>query len=280
MTDISPYNPDQTPTLYNPDKAPTLMEKGVAKLRQHAELKAMAFDYADFITKTGACPTIFKNKPMDAAAAIIRGTALGFDPDGALEAFFVINGKTGMYARAMVAVAENAGCELWEVEASDESVTWAGRKPGGPEQRVTWTIDRAKKAGYVSNKRYGTNPQEMLRSKCQAELSRMIAAGPLMGLYSETEEAAFTPKPVTATATREDVRAKAETAPVPALTKAQPVEAEEDEDFITDIKETLESFTTSEQVNEFAANLKQSGDVPDEVMDLCRTRWSELEGEK
>ena len=26
--------------------------------------------------------------------------------------------------------------------------------------------------------------------------------------------------------------------------------------------------------------LKQSGDVPDEVMDLCRTRWAELEGEK
>ena len=123
MTEISTYNPDQTPTLYDPNKAPTLMEKGVAKLRQHAELKAMAFDYADFITKTGACPTIYKNKPMDAAAAIIRGTALGFDPDGALEAFFVINGKTGMYARAMVAVAENAGCELWEVEASDESVT-------------------------------------------------------------------------------------------------------------------------------------------------------------
>ena len=53
-----------------------------------------------------------------------------------------------------------------------------------------------------------------------------------------------------------------------------------DDDLITDVRETLEGFTTSEQVNEFAANLKQSGDVPDEVMDLCRARWSELEGEK
>ena len=191
MTEVETYTAPATPAA--PDASQTLMEKGVAKLRQHAELKAMAFDYADFITKTGACPSIYKGKPMDAAAAIIRGTALGFDPDGALEAFFVINGKTGMYARAMVAVAENAGCELWEVEASDNSVTWAGRKPGGHEQQVTWTMDRAKKAGYTSNKRYGTNPQEMLRSKCQAELARMIAAGPLMGLYSETEEAAFEP---------------------------------------------------------------------------------------
>ena len=277
MTEVETYTAPATPA--SPDTSQTLMEKGVAKLRQHAELKAMAFDYADFITKTGACPTIYKNKPMDAAAAIIRGTALGFDPDGALEAFFVINGKTGMYARAMVAVAENAGCELWEVEASDESVTWAGRKPGGPEQRVTWTMERAKKAGYVSNKRYATNPQEMLRSKCQAELSRMIAAGPLMGLYSETEESAFAPKPVTATATREDVRAKAEAAPVPALTKKPEAEVVDD-DLINDVRETLESFTTSEQVNDFAANLKQSGEVPDDVIDLCRARWQELEGEK
>ena len=47
----------------------TLMQKGVEKLRQHAELKQMAFDYADFITQTGACPTIYKGKPLDAVKA-------------------------------------------------------------------------------------------------------------------------------------------------------------------------------------------------------------------
>ena len=232
MTEVETYTAPATPAA--PYASQTLMEKGVAKLRQHAELKAMAFDYADFITKTGACPSIYKGKPMDAAAAIIRGTALGFDPDGALEAFFVINGKTGMYARAMVAVAENAGCELWEVEASDNSVTWAGRKPGGHEQQVTWTMDRAKKAGYTSNKRYGTNPQEMLRSKCQAELARMIAAGPLMGLYSETEEAAFEPKPVKATATRQQPQQSRGLSAIAAATNTapeeEPVDAEVDGD--------------------------------------------------
>lgn len=168
----------------------TLMQKGVEKLRQHAELKAMAMEYAEFITKTGGCPDIYRGKPMEATAAIIRGTALGFDPDGALEAFFVIHGKTGMYARAMVAVAENVGCRLWEVEATDESVTWEGVRPGDDKvERVTWSMDRAKKAGYASsNKKYGTNSIEMLRAKCQAELSRMIAPGALMGLVSEVEK--------------------------------------------------------------------------------------------
>lgn len=201
MSDIAiPNQNDNTPA----SAEPTLMAKGVEKLRQHAELKAMAIDYADFITKTGACPEIYKNKPEDAAAAIIRGAALGFDPDGALEAFFVIKGKTGMYARAMQAVAENAGCSMWEVEASDEAVTWAGTKPGNPHvHTVTWTIQRAKTAGYAgSNSRYKTNATEMLRSKCQGELARILAPGALMGLYTEQEPTAFTPVPVKATAER------------------------------------------------------------------------------
>ena len=183
----------------------TLMQKGVEKLRQHAELKQMAFDYADFITQTGACPTIYKGKPLDAAAAIIRGTALGFDPDGALEAFFVIQGKTGMYARAMIAVAENVGCRVWEEEATDESVTWCGTRPGDDKvERVTWTMQDAQTAGYTKNQKYKTNPREMLRAKCQAELARIIAPGALMGLVSEAEPDAMAP--VRATATRTDRR--------------------------------------------------------------------------
>ena len=188
-------------------QAKTLMQKGVEKLRQHAELKAMATEYAGFITQTGACPAIYKNKPNDAAAAIIRGTALGFDPDGALEAFFVINGKTGMYARAMIAVAEMAGCRVWEVEASDDKVTWAGTRPGSNKvEQSTWTMTRAQTAGYTKNNRYKSNGTEMLRSKCQAELARMLAPGPLMGLYSENEPTAFEPAPLQATAARTDVR--------------------------------------------------------------------------
>lgn len=179
-----------------------LMEQGIAKLRAHAELKAMAYEYADFITKTGACPDIYRGKPMDATAAIIRGTALGFDPDGALEAFFVIHGKVGMYARAMIAVAENVGCRVWEAEASDNSVTWQGTRPVDDKvETVTWTIQRAEKAGYVkSNAKYKTNPAEMLRAKCQTELARILAPGALMGMVSEVEKDEV--RPIHATAER------------------------------------------------------------------------------
>ena len=42
MTEVETYTAPATPA--SPDAGQTLMEKGVAKLRQHAELKAMAFD--------------------------------------------------------------------------------------------------------------------------------------------------------------------------------------------------------------------------------------------
>ena len=210
----------------------TLMQKGVEKLRQHAELKQMAFDYADFITKTGACPTIYKGKPLDAAAAIIRGTALGFDPDGALEAFFVIQGKTGMYARAMIAVAENVGCRVWEEEATDDSVTWCGTRPGDDKvERVTWDTARVKLAGYDKNAKYKSNPLEMKRAKCQSELARILAPGALMGLVSEAEPDALAP--VRATATRTD-RKQAGGARAALSAAAQQTAQPEPEDTVVD----------------------------------------------
>lgn len=118
----------------------------------------------------------------------------------------------------------------------------------------------------------------MLYAKAASEVSRKLAPDVLLGIKYSAEDLEL--EPVKMTATREDVRAKAESAPVPALTRKEPEPVVVDDDLIADVKETLESFTTSEQVNEFAANLKQSGEVPDEVMDLCRARWSELEGEK
>ena len=257
----------------------TLMQKGVEKLRQHAELKKMAFDYADFITQTGACPAIYQGKPLDAAAAIIRGTALGFDPDGALEAFFVIKGKTGMYARAMIAVAENVGCRVWEEEATPQSVTWCGTRPGDDKvERVTWTMEDAKTAGYTSNQKYKTNPREMLRAKCQAELARIVAPGALMGLVSEAEPDAATP--VRATATRTDRRGGARAA----LSAAAQATAQEPEDAV--VEDVLSSILAEIQdapdrptITEIMARDEVKtldGADHDQVSAAANTRWQTL----
>ncbi|MCK2200506.1 hypothetical protein [Corynebacterium callunae] len=265
MTEIQPYNQAQ--------QGSTLMQKGVEKLRQHAELKAMAFDYAEFITKTGACPAIFKGKPADAAAAIIRGTALGFDPDGALEAFFVIQGKTGMYARAMIAVAENVGCRVWEVEASDESVTWAGTRPGDNKvETVTWDTKRVQLAGYDKNTKYKTNPLEMRRAKCQTELARILAPGALMGLVSEAEPDAH--PTVQATAVRQDrPRERGADAVRAALAKKQ----EPVRDWVSEVKATTTGLELNELMNE-AQNHFQEGAEWDELCTIANDHFNEVQG--
>jgi hypothetical protein len=278
--------------------AQTLMQKGVEKLRQHAELKQMAYDYAEFITKTGACPAIYKNKPMDAAAAIIRGTALGFDPDGALEAFFVIQGKTGMYARAMIAVAENVGCRVWEEEATDDSVTWCGIRPGDDKvERVTWTMELAERAGYTRNAKYKTNPREMLRAKCQAELARIVAPGALMGLVSEAEPDAH--KPVRAEATRVDTqqggalgaleaarqRVHARRQPKPEPEPAQDADVITDDDpellaaVVDEYLSEIPKAQSQDEVTKIMNDAKEDG-LPQEQFDTVRqaakARWEEL----
>ncbi|MDU3111441.1 hypothetical protein [Corynebacterium sp.] len=278
--------------------AQTLMQKGVEKLRQHAELKQMAYDYAEFITKTGACPAIYKNKPMDAAAAIIRGTALGFDPDGALEAFFVIQGKTGMYARAMIAVAENVGCRVWEEEATDDSVTWCGIRPGDDKvERVTWTMELAERAGYTRNAKYKTNPREMLRAKCQAELARIVAPGALMGLVSEAEPDAH--KPVRAEATRVDTqqggalgaleaarqRVHARRQPEPEPEPAQDADVVTDDDpqllaaVVDEYLSEIPKAQSQDEVTKIMNAAKEDG-LPQEQFDTVRqaakARWEEL----
>lgn len=278
--------------------AQTLMQKGVEKLRQHAELKQMAYDYAEFITKTGACPAIYKNKPMDAAAAIIRGTALGFDPDGALEAFFVIQGKTGMYARAMIAVAENVGCRVWEEEATDDSVTWCGIRPGDDKvERVTWTMELAERAGYTRNAKYKTNPREMLRAKCQAELARIVAPGALMGLVSEAEPDAH--KPVRAEATRVDtqqggalgaleaarqrVHARRQPDPEPEPAQDADVVADDDPELLAAVVDEylseIPKAQSQDEVTKIMNDAKEDG-LPQEQFDTVRqaakARWEEL----
>lgn len=276
--------------------AQTLMQKGVEKLRQHAELKQMAYDYAEFITKTGACPAIYKNKPMDAAAAIIRGTALGFDPDGALEAFFVIQGKTGMYARAMIAVAENVGCRVWEEEATGDSVTWCGIRPGDDKvERVTWTMELAERAGYTRNAKYKTNPREMLRAKCQAELARIVAPGALMGLVSEAEPDAH--KPVRAEATRVDTqqggalgaleaarqRVHARRQPEPEPAQDTDVVTDDDPELLTAVVDEylseIPKAQSQDEITKIMNDAKEDG-LPQEQFDTVRqaakARWEEL----
>ena len=144
---------------------------------------------ADKLAYTSFVPKCWQGKPAELAVAIVKGAALGMDPITAANSLYVVNGKPAMYAETMAALVKNAGYDIWAEEASDESVTVCVRRRGSDLMHSsTWTIERARKAGYMSNKRYETNPQQMLYARALSEACKRGAPEVLAGLSSVEEE--------------------------------------------------------------------------------------------
>jgi hypothetical protein len=134
-------------------------------------------------------PASFRGKPDAAAAAILAGKSLGLDPMNSLSNIFVVQGRPAMYARTMVALVLSAGHDIRRTSATPEAVTILGRRKGQQEwQEFTWTIDRAQQAGYLSNKKYTSDPIAMLTAKAQAEACRTIAPDVLTGVAAYSVE--------------------------------------------------------------------------------------------
>lgn len=100
-----------------------------------------------------------------------------------------------MYTRAQVALVQSRGHRVWTEFESDDAVTVCGYRAGDPEhvERVTWTIARARQAGFVRTGRgggpsqYELQPRTMLWARAAGEVARRIAADVLAGI-PETDD--------------------------------------------------------------------------------------------
>lgn len=148
-----------------------------------------AMTIATGIVSTSFVPQHFRGKPEEAAAAILYGATLGFDPLTSLQQLYSIGGKPALYSRAMVAVVLSKGHRIWTVEDTPESVTVAGKRKGSEHvEQITWTIERAKTAGYTSNANYKKDPHAMLYARASGDVARRIAPDALLGLAYSAEE--------------------------------------------------------------------------------------------
>lgn len=192
---------------------PEISNDGVADLMRQAEAMSAAHKLASVLCNTSMVPATFKGKPDDAAAAILYGAEVGLKPQQALQQVFVVHGQPAIYARTMVALLKAKGYRFETVESTDASVTVKGTSPAGEVETSTWNIDRAKKAGYTSNKKYQTDPQAMLYAKAASEVSRRLAPDVLLGIRYTAEDLEL--EPVKMTARREDIAAQAAAAIAP-----------------------------------------------------------------
>ena len=179
MTDLIPQ----------PTALPSINERGTAMIMRAVEQMGHAHQLAQALASTAFVPQHFRGKADDVAAAIMYGAALGLDPMATLRSVYVVNGTPGVYARQMVAIAQAAGHDVWTEASTDDAVTVCGRRKGSEHvERVTWTPQRAQKAGYTSNKKYLTDPQAMLWARAASDVVRRIASDALAGLDTSVEE--------------------------------------------------------------------------------------------
>lgn len=171
------------------------------------------------LCQTEFVPKEFRGKPEAAAAAILFGDEIGLTPTQALQSVYVVSGRPGLYARAMVALALRHGHEIWTTEKTDSKVTVAGRRRGSSHVvEETWTVARAQKAGYTSNKKYQSDPAAMLYARAASDVARQIAPDALAGLAYSVEELELAEPEATVTVTRTST-------PVKAQRKARPAPA-------------------------------------------------------
>jgi hypothetical protein len=123
-----------------------------------------------------------------ASSAVVYGDAIGYAPPAALQSIYVVKGRPGLYAEAMKALVVAAGHDIEQEDLSDSRCVMVGKRRGRDTwQRATFTIDRARKAGYMRNSKYAEDPQSMLVARATSIICRIVAPDVLKGLVAVEE---------------------------------------------------------------------------------------------
>lgn len=255
------------------------------QLRSQAESWSAAAQIAEQLARTDFAGP-FKNKPADMAAAILKGATLGIPPESIGKSIYVVHGTPALYGKTALAIALSHGYETETIEDSSKAVTVRMTSPKGKSMEVRYTIERATQEGLVKGNKvqYETRPSKMLYWKCIGELTDRMIPHLTGGMpVKEDWEQSPTHK---VTATRLDRPSRGASGLKAALGMGETGRQEEqqqanepapvDAEFLADIQSTVESFTTTDDINDFADGLKAEGDVPDEVKDIIMSRYNEL----
>ena len=144
------------------------------------------------IAKIGLCGVA---SPQEALARMVAGRELGLSMMQSLRGVYLVEGRPSLDASLMQAIAEQqTECEYFEcVESTDRVATYVTKKRGRPEQRYSFSIEDAQRAGLLdrgkdpSKNNWNKHPRDMLRARAKSGLARMAYPGALFGMYSREE---------------------------------------------------------------------------------------------
>jgi hypothetical protein len=184
MTELQQYQP-------RTELATTSQDVAVQRLAEWAQSADAAFHVAQRLVESSFVPAAFRNKPIEATAAILAGTEVGLSPMSALRAFDVIQGQAAPRAITLRAVVQSYGHEVVLVESTNTRCRMKGKRKGSDQwQTVTWTIERAKELGLTGKDNWKKQPGAMLVARATSELARLIASDAILGIGYSSEEVA------------------------------------------------------------------------------------------
>lgn len=137
----------------------------------------------------GLIPAAYKDRPTDMIIVVMSGAELGIPPMQALRLYHIIEGVPRLGAEGIRAIIlQSPDCEYFEfAESSETRAVWIGKRRGRPEKSITWTIERAKKAGLLEKKNWQKSSEDMLNARASMQLGRLTWPHISAGLYSSEE---------------------------------------------------------------------------------------------
>ncbi|QIN79629.1 hypothetical protein GBA65_15090 [Rubrobacter marinus] len=139
--------------------------------------------------KSGLLPQSI-TKPEQAMAILLTARELGLQPMFALKNITVIQGTPAPSEQALGVLVRRAGHKMRVVESTNESCTVEGVRADDPRhpQRVTFTVEDARRAGLLGKSSWKNYTRAMLRARAKTELGRSMFEDALAGLAYSVEE--------------------------------------------------------------------------------------------
>lgn len=172
------------------------------RLRYEPGDLATGLQLAVRIAGAALVPKGLRGKPDDVFLIMAQGAELGLSTMQALRGLHVIEGRVTLSADLMVALCvASPVCEYFRcVEQSAAGATWEAKRRGSEPQRLTFSLEDARRAGLQDKGNWRSWPGRMCSARAKAFLARDVFPDIVGGLYSPDEIRPGEPDPELAVA--------------------------------------------------------------------------------
>lgn len=141
------------------------------------------------LARADLAPKNLRGKVMDMALVIMTGAEVGLPPMASLRLYTTWDGVPRLMAEGVRAIIlQSPAIEYFEMSTcSDTEATWIGKRRGRPQQSVTWTHERARKAGLLEKENWKKYEQDMLNARASMQLGRILAPDVVAGMVALEE---------------------------------------------------------------------------------------------